>query len=148
MDNLIFDSFSFLLVRVVRAHRSLIRSQVHELGLHRGQPLVLFALEEKDGMSNSELAECLEITPATLTNKIKRMEKANFVIRRRDPDDERVNRIFLSDKGRALMEDLRRSTFEMESVLLAGFSKSDVDRLKKNLKQVLKNIEEHERSLG
>lgn len=145
MDEKVFDSFGFLLIRVVRAHRSLIREEMHKLGLHRGQPMVLFALNKEDGLSNSELAEILEITPATLTNKIKRMEKSDFVIRKRDPNDDRVSRIYLTDKGRSLMDELNQAMREMEAILLAGFNEAEIDHLKKDLKQVIDNIEEHER---
>ncbi len=143
MDNDIFKSFGFLLVRLVRAHRDLIRREMHALGLHRGQPHVLFALHQTDGMANSQLAEFLEITPATLTNKIKRMEKAGVVLRQRDPDDERVSRIYLTEKGRGLIDDLRLSMHDMESILLEGFSPSEINHLKASLEKVLKNLEKH-----
>jgi len=144
MDNGIFDSFGFLLVRVVRAHRGMIRHKMHELGLHRGQPHVMFALQKHEGMSNSEMAEFMEITPATLTNMVKRMEKAGLVVRRRDPDDERVSRIYMTDKGRGLMGELRVSMLEMEDVLLDGFSETEVQDLKSHIHKVLENIEEEE----
>jgi len=147
MKNKVFDSFGFLLLHLGRAHHSLIRKQMHRLGLHRGQPPVLFALHKQDGMSNSDLAEFLEITPATLTNKVKRMEKAELVLRRRDPADERVSRIYLTDKGRGLMDELRRSVVEKDAAMLEGFSKSEKKQLKDDLLKVLKNIETYEGTL-
>ncbi|MFW5713311.1 MAG: MarR family winged helix-turn-helix transcriptional regulator [Brevefilum sp.] len=143
MEDEIFNSFGFLLVRLVRAHRDLIRKEMHTLGLHRGQPHVLFALHQIDGRSNSELAAFLEITPATLTNKIKRMEKAGLVQRRRDPEDERVSRIYLTEKGYSLIEDLSQSMRDMEAVLLEGFDEAETRRLKSSLEKVLQNLENH-----
>lgn len=143
MDNEIFNSLSFLLIRLMHAHRSMIRAQIQDLGLHRGQPSVLFALDRNDGLSNSELSDFLEITPATLTNKVKRMEKANLVIRKRDANDERVSRIYLTDEGRSLMDELRSLMFEMETAMLESFNDSEVQRLKGDVKKILKNIEAH-----
>lgn len=131
------------MIRLMHAHRSMIRCQIQDLGLHRGQPSVLFALDRNDGLSNSELAEFLEITPATLTNKVKRMEKANLVIRKRDANDERVSRIYLTDEGRSLMGELRSLMFEMETAMLAGFSDSEVQQLKDDVRKILINIEAH-----
>jgi DNA-binding MarR family transcriptional regulator len=139
----IFDSIGSLLARLGRAHRNLLRSEMHELGLCGGQPPVLFALNERDGMSNSEMAALLEITPATLTNKVKRMEKAQLVIRRRDSQDERVSRIYLTEKGKGLLDDLRVTMKGIEDVLLEGFSESQAQVFKENLQQVVKNIEQH-----
>jgi len=141
MENKIFDSLGFLLLHMGRAHHNLIRKQTHTLKLHRGQPPVLFALQKNDGMSNSELADFLEITPATLTNKVKRMERADLVVRRRDPEDERINRIYLTDKGRGLMDKLRQSMIDMETAMLRGFSETEVERLKDDMFKILKNIE-------
>jgi DNA-binding MarR family transcriptional regulator len=137
----IFDSIGSLLARLGRAHRNLIRSEIRDLGLCRGQPPVLFALNEKDGMSNSEMAEFLEITPATLTNKVKRMEKAQLVIRRRDSQDERVSRVYLTEKGKGLLDDLHAVMKDIEDVLLEGFSESQAQDFKENLEQVVHNIE-------
>ncbi len=136
-----YNSLGFLLIRVVKLHRALMRHRMEELGLHRGQPPVMFALQEQNGIPNSELAEFLEITPATLTNKVKRMEKCGLVIRRRDPEDERVSRIYMTDKGRGIMDELHQSVMDMEDVLLAGFSEAETVELKSQLLRVAKNIE-------
>jgi DNA-binding MarR family transcriptional regulator len=136
-----YNSIGFLLLRVVRLHRGLMRHRMEELGLHRGQPPVMFALQKRDGIPNSELAEFLEITPATLTNKVKRMEKSGLVIRRRDPEDERVSRIYMTDKGRGIMDELHKLVMEMEDILLAGFSEAETAELKSQILRVVKNIE-------
>ncbi len=148
MKNEIFNSFGFLLMHVGRAHHHLIRKQMHAIELHRGQPPVLFALHKQDGMSNSDLAKFLEITPATLTNKVKRMENVDLVVRRRDPHDERVSRIYLTDKGRGLMDKLHQSVVEKDAAMLKGFSESEKKRLKDDLLKVLKNIKVYEDTLN
>lgn len=114
------------------------------LGMHRGQPPVLFMLQKHEGMANSEMAEALAITPATLTNKIKRMEKAGLVIRRRDPHDERISRIYMTEKGQGIMERLRASMIEIEDITLKGLSEAEVENLTEKLKLILGNISEFE----
>lgn len=141
MDSEIYNSLDFLLRRIILAHHNLSRHKMQELGLHRGQPPVLFALQEHDGIPNSEMAEFLHITPATLTNKVKRMEKAGLVIRRRDPEDERVSRIYITDKGRGIMNSLHDSIMDREKVLLTGFSAEEVEQVKTQMRRILANIE-------
>ncbi len=148
MENKIFDSLGFLLLHVGRAQHNLIRKQMHTHGLYRGQPPVMFALNQQDGMSNSDLANFLDITPATLTNKVKRMEKADLVIRRRDVDDERVSRIYLTDKGRGLMDKIHQSVVESDNAMLRGFSDAEIEHLKEDIKRILKNIETFEAQFG
>ncbi len=136
-----FDNFSFLLLRMVHAHQGLVRHKFNELDLHRGQPPVMFALDEADGPSNSELAEILRITPATLTNKIKRMERAGLVVRRRDPEDERVSRVYMTDKGRGIMSGLRTSIDEIDAILLKGFSEQEIEELEGMILRIIENLE-------
>lgn len=144
MENLVFDTIGFVLLKVFRAHQRLVRCKMRYLGLHRGQPPVLFALYENDGMSNSEMAEYLEITPATLTNKVKRMEKSQLVVRRGDPDDERLSRIYLTDKGRGLMDTLRGSMLDMDEILLSGFSDFETQQLKNLLAKIVENVDSYQ----
>ena len=57
------DSLEFMLVRVCRAFHKVVGYELAQIGLHRGQPHVLFALAHHDGMTNSELAEHLDADP-------------------------------------------------------------------------------------
>ena len=148
MVNEKFEHFGFLLSHVALAHRNMVGHEMRDLGMHRGQPPVLFTLEKHEGMSNSEMAEFLNITPATLTNKIKRMEKAGLVIRKRDPQDERFIRIYMTEKGRGIMNQLRTSMEEMESNLLRGFSEEEIEDLRGKMRRILENISEFDCKFG
>ncbi|CAO4165157.1 MarR family winged helix-turn-helix transcriptional regulator [Methylorubrum extorquens] len=66
------------------------------------QYLVLLALWEEDGLSVKGIAERLRIDSATVTPLLKRLEAAGFVTRRRDPSNERVLVVELTEQGRAL----------------------------------------------
>lgn len=74
------------------------------LGLTYSQYLVMLLLWEKDGRSVGELGAPLFLDSGTLTPLLKRLQAAGYVVRARDPKDERVTRITLTPAGR----DLRR----------------------------------------
>lgn len=72
------------------------------LELHKifqGQGKVLSELSRKDGMTQIEIAKTLDISPATVTNMVKRMEASKLVKRSNDKDDERMIRVRLSKEG-------------------------------------------------
>lgn len=140
MSNEEFQHIGYLLSRASLARRNIIDRQLSALGIHRGQPPVLFVLQEHDGMSNSEMSEFLGITPATLTNKIKRMEKAGLVIRESDPVDKRFICIYMTEKSRGIMEQLRASIEEIEDNLLIGFSKEEISLLWGLMQRMLDNV--------
>jgi MarR family transcriptional regulator, organic hydroperoxide resistance regulator len=70
------------------------------LGLTYPQYLVLLVLWEEEGLSVKEIGQRLHLDSGTLTPVLKRLEKAGFVRRRRDDQDERQVRVDLTDKGR------------------------------------------------
>ena len=80
------------------------RPYLEPMGLTYPQYLVMLLLWERDDRSVNELGYPLHLDSGTLTPLLKRLEKADLVIRGRDAKDERVTRITLTDKGRDLRD--------------------------------------------
>ncbi|WP_363181617.1 MarR family winged helix-turn-helix transcriptional regulator [Sphingomonas quercus] len=77
------------------------------LGLTYPQYLAMVILRGEDGQTVGELGDQLFLDSSTLTPLIKRLEAAGLVTRRRDSEDERVVRVTLTDKGRAVAEEAK-----------------------------------------
>jgi DNA-binding MarR family transcriptional regulator len=75
------------------------------LGITYPQYLVLMVLWETDGLSVHDISVRLILNTNTLTPLLKRMEAQGLVTRTRSSQDERVVRIQLSAKGKALREE-------------------------------------------
>lgn len=76
-----------------------------DLGITYPQYLVLLVLWETDGLSVHDISVRLILNTNTLTPLLKRMEAQGLVTRTRSSQDERVVRIQLSAKGKALREE-------------------------------------------
>jgi DNA-binding MarR family transcriptional regulator len=88
-----------------RASRAMIRAYaplLEPLGITYPQYLTLLALWEEDGVSVKHLGERLALDSATLTPLLKRLEQQHLVERRRDTEDERVVRLYLTKQGKSL----------------------------------------------
>jgi len=83
---------------MIRAYAPLLEP----LGLTYAQYLVLIVLWEEDALAVRQLGERLSLDSATLTPLLKRLEAQGAIERRRDPEDERVVRVRLTARGRAL----------------------------------------------
>ena len=64
------------------------------------------AMVEKDGISQGELSERFEVGPSRVTRLAKKLERDGLLRRERDPEDNRVVRMYLTEKGRGLTENL------------------------------------------
>ena len=96
------------LSRICRLTHARMYALVGQIGLHRGQSLVLKALWGQNGLTHSELANLLFVRPATMTNMIKRMEKIGLVERQPDKDDQRVSRVYLTEAGYEIQEQVQQ----------------------------------------
>lgn len=96
----------FALYAAQRAMTRRYRPVLEPLGLTYPQYLVLLALWERDGVRVRDLGERLFLDSGTLTPLLKRLQARGLVDRRRDPADERVVRVHLTEQGRALRSEV------------------------------------------
>lgn len=96
----------FLIADVARLMRSSFDRRVRRMGLTRAQWLVLSRLHRHPGISQSELAEMLEVERATAGRMIDRMERRRWLVRRPDPTDRRINRLFLTAEAEAVQVEM------------------------------------------
>jgi DNA-binding MarR family transcriptional regulator len=134
------ESSDFLLAQVCRLYHSRARTLLEEFGLFRGQPPLLCALWEEEGRTHSELAEHLHVQPATITKMIKRMERAGFVERRQDMQDQRVSRVYLTAAGQNVRDAVEGVLRKLEEQTFAGFSSEERALLNQFLLRVRDNL--------
>lgn len=134
-------TIGYLLAQVCKAHYARARAVLDDIGLYRGQQFVLCALWDQEGITHSELADVLHVHPATVTNALKRMERAGFVERRSDPTDQRLSRVYLTDVGREIRGAVEGIWAELEEQTIAGFSETERETLERLLERVCENLE-------
>lgn len=127
--------------RLIRMYYSRIQSQLAEVGLYRGQPPILMLLYKNDGMSQKEMARALNLSPATMTVILKRMEKAGLVLREMDEHDQRILRVHLSEKGREMCETGESRIGVVTAELLEGFTLEEQQQLNEYLGRIARNME-------
>ena len=134
------ETMEFLLGQVCKLHHARAHALLEALGLYRGQPRLLHALYEREGITHGELADRLRVTPATITKMIQRMEKAGFVERRADPADQRISRVYLTEPGRAIHEAVDHALGTLEDESLTGLSEEERLELYRLLMHVRDNL--------
>jgi DNA-binding MarR family transcriptional regulator len=112
-----------------------------ELGLYSGQSSVLRFLWAQDGLTQTELAECLHRSPSTITKTVQRLEKAGYVQRGPDDSDERISRVFLTDAGRTIRPAVEAIWDRLDNQLFAGFATDELALFCDFLARVSRNIE-------
>jgi MarR family transcriptional regulator, transcriptional regulator for hemolysin len=94
------------LVESSRLLRNYIDHRAKERGTTRAQWIVLFRLRQQEGLSQVDLADVLELQPISLVRLLDRLVEHGLLERRPHPKDRRANRLFLTQSGRQLVDDL------------------------------------------
>ncbi|WP_421857605.1 MarR family winged helix-turn-helix transcriptional regulator [Oricola sp.] len=82
-------------------------SILEEIGFGRAHHRVLHFVDRKPGLTVAELLDLLKITKQSLARVLKQLVDAGHIEQRPGPVDRRQRELYLTDTGRALIQDLR-----------------------------------------
>jgi DNA-binding MarR family transcriptional regulator len=134
------DTIGILLSDVSRLLRRRFDERARATGATSAQWKVLLSLSRNEGINQGGLADLLEVEPITLCRMIDRLSDAGLVERRRHPSDRRAWRIFLTDRSRPLIEDLRGVAADLTGQALAGLAPPDIAALTVLLNRIRDNL--------
>lgn len=112
------------------------RPLLEPLGLTYTGYITMMALWEQDHINVKELGHRLYLDSGTLTPLLKRLEKAGYITRNKDPEDERSLLVDLTPKGR----DLKLNAACVPLGMIKGISSPDIDLNPVELKESLDKL--------
>ena len=129
------------LMAIMRDHKSTIDSYVNETKLHKSQHRLLMVLSRAEkNISQRDLAEILNITPAAVAVTLKKMEKMGLVNRMVAEQDNRYNQVVLTDKGKKIVKESRKIFQYVDEKMFAGFSEEELDAFEGYLNRIKENL--------
>jgi len=139
-EKLISESIGSLLVQICKAHRNKAQELLSRIDLYPGQEFLLINLWPEDGLTHSEVAESLCVQPATVTKMLDRLVRTGLVQRQQDSNDQRVSRVYLTEKGRQLLQPIQQVWNELEQISFANLTLEERLLLRRILTQVYENL--------
>lgn len=136
------ESIGFYICDNARMLKKAFNNRVKELDITRSQWSVLWRLSCANGMSQAELAEQAEIEQPSLVRHVDNLERQGWVVRKRDLQDRRINRVHLTAKGEQLMNDAWQHGLALREVYTQGFSEQEVEQLHGLLARVKDNLDQ------
>src|SRR5260370_34765179 len=94
------------------------------------------ASQLRSRLSQSELADMLSVSDASMVHMIDRLVKAGLAIREQSISDRRVNRIVITDAGHRLYAELKDEAAAVRQQLLAGMELAKLAHLTELLEQM------------
>lgn len=133
----------FLLADAVRSARRDFSQRAQGLQLTPALARLLYYVHRAPGSNQAELAQRLEVTPATLGRMVDRLIDHQYVKRVEDADDRRAVRVYIDGAGEPMLDrvdEIRRLT---EERAMNGLSADEQDTLLRLLSRICLNLADH-----
>jgi MarR family transcriptional regulator for hemolysin len=140
MKNQESKTLGFLVSDVARLLRFDFDRRSRKLGLSRSQWSVLARLSIRSGIQQKELADLMDIKPITLTRHLDRLESEGWIERRNHPNDRRANNVYLTEKGKSVIGNLRKIGQNVREKALSGINNKEEARLLEMLALIRDNL--------
>jgi DNA-binding MarR family transcriptional regulator len=131
------ESLGYLVNRAARLMAGGLAEQIRPSGIGIGAWAILLLLWARDGPTQTELARFAAIEAPTVVRTIDRMVRDGLVTRRPDPRDARLSRIFLTERGRALQDELVPQAAGVNEAFQARLSPGEADALRRLLAKLI-----------
>ena len=130
-----------LIMRANRLHHSAVEKRLKALGMHRSQHMLLMSVSHSpDNVSQKELAERLQITPAAVAMTLKKLEASGYISRQADVDDNRVNRITVSEKGEKAVQISEDIFCSVDEAMFEGISEAELTAFIETMVKINNNL--------
>lgn len=127
-------------VHLAKQIRKMFNRVCNELGLFSGQQDIVVSIVENNGITISEIAKKHNITAATASVSVKRMEKSGFITKKADERDARIARLYPTQKALEAPEIIKSKMDSLESIITEGFTQDEIYQLSDLLERACQNM--------
>jgi DNA-binding MarR family transcriptional regulator len=103
-----YEELLVSLRKVIRAIDLYSKKLSKESGLTSPQLIVLKEIDKHDGYMVKDIAQSINLSSATVTSILDRLEARDYVIRERSITDKRKVGLYLTERGKAVIKDAPR----------------------------------------
>ncbi|MHB1315613.1 MAG: MarR family winged helix-turn-helix transcriptional regulator [Christensenellales bacterium] len=143
-------SFHDVSRRFVKLHllmRIVMMKNISNMGLYYGQFPILEFIRSKPKCTQQEIAQMLEVSPASIALSTKRLQKCGFIKKETNEINLRRNMLTLTQKGVDTAEKCRQAYDAADTILYSGFAEEDLESLRNLLDRMIANIEKKDEKI-
>ncbi|MFC6322843.1 MarR family winged helix-turn-helix transcriptional regulator [Companilactobacillus baiquanensis] len=102
-----------------------------------GQQRVLAILRLEDGLSQSYLADVLDLRPSSIAELLKKLENSGYISRKESKKDKRNKLVFLTEDGRKIADDnVKNKNEDSNDVFFAGLNDEEKQQFSNYLQKI------------
>jgi DNA-binding MarR family transcriptional regulator len=119
-----------LLVSMIHRTRMMyLNNRMRDMDLTAGQFPFIMVLSNEDGITQEELAAHFHIDKGTVARALRKLEDKQYLFRKIDTENRRRYRIYLTEKGRTTVPQIKNIDMEWEESMCSRFSEDEYSTL-------------------
>jgi DNA-binding MarR family transcriptional regulator len=134
----------YLMNRIMGRYNASFRDEMADMGLTTPKARALAVLTVVEGPLIRELAVYTVVEQSTLSRALDQLQADGLIRREADANDSRAVRVFITDAGRAVFEDLWPHMAQAQARMFRGIPEEERRAFVATLQKMLVNIRKHE----
>lgn len=134
-----------IVIRAAQRHSAWIEKQC---GISGAQLWIMQELHEAPGLRIGEIAARLAIHQTTVSNLVDVLARRDYVVKKRDPDDQRAVKLALSEQGEALLAQAPKPARALLPEALRQLDPAQLAQLDQGLQGLLNSIGQLDEGYG
>ena len=123
-----------------RLGKHLFDKKMKKFGLLHSQFILIISLYEENGLSQEELSSRVNLDKTSISRAIKKLIIDGYVIKKPCVKDNRINRIFLTEKTLKMKEEIISIIGEINKKLTEGIEEEEIKMTISTLRKLRENI--------
>lgn len=119
---------------------SILRVGLTKIGAYVGQPVMLDIITNNPGLTQKVLADLAGIKPSTVNVMLGRMAKNGLVEIKKDENNSKFSRVFITDSGKELSEKCSKFKLELEKTMIEDLSAEEIENFNSILSKINNNL--------
>ena len=128
-----------------RLRRKCVDRDLKFINMHHSQHRLLMHLSHtKEIQNQTDIAKKFEVSQAAIGVSLRKLESNGYIKKEVQQNDNRFNKILITEKGNELIKKSRETFDEMDKYIFKDFTEKEIDDLTFLLKKMRKNLNEKE----
>ena len=107
----------------------MIKHDLEPYGIGSGQHFYLFLLDRSPGITQNEVSRGTDIDKATAAKGLAKLEQQGYIERIADDEDRRIRRLYLTEKGKAIIPRVTEGLMKITEVCSAELTGEELEQL-------------------
>jgi DNA-binding MarR family transcriptional regulator len=134
------ESHGYYISSIYRHIQIYLNNQFSNIGFGSGQYLFFIHIARNEGINQKDLSDILAIDKATTAKAIGKLTKLEYIAQKQNIKDKRFNNLYLTDKGKAILPEIKTVLKGTRNILQRGMSTEECNQSLELLDIMLKNI--------